>query len=177
MIQTLLKQAKVVGDVENIDASMQDYVQKQEFFVVRYPRSWYTGQWDKDQREVAFSAKCGAEVGCPKFMISVFDLTEGKGSQQYAEDMGRSLDLQPEYRVVDTSTISINDQAVGVVEYLVDQSEKGELKTNHHIEYIFVGQDNRYHINFSAPEDQFEPNRDLFAEISRLFTYLKSSPL
>jgi hypothetical protein len=173
-METSLNQAKVVGDIDRSDASMNDYVQEQAFFVVRYPRTWRSGSWSSSQRKVNFTTACGKAEGCPGLTVSVYDLGEGKGPTQYAEDLGRSLGLQPAYREIKVSTRAINGQKVGVVEYLFDQTVKGELKTTHHIEYIFEGLESRYHMDFSAPEAQFETNRDLFEEFSESFRYLQS---
>ncbi len=108
--------------------------------------------------------------------MSVYDLAEGKGTKQYAEELARSLSLQPEYREIGASTTTFGDQTIGVVEYLVDRTVKGELETAHHIEYIFQGQIHRYHLGFSAPVTQFETHRGLFGEMAGLFTYLMRSP-
>lgn len=176
-MEASLNQAIVIGNVDSSDASMNDYVQEEAFFVVRYPRTWRPGSWSSAQHKVGFTTTCGHAEGCPDLTVSTYDLEEGKGPRQYAEDLGKSLDLQPEYRVKNISTTNFNGDEVGVVEYFVDRTVKGELETTHHIEYIFVGQHSRYHMNFSAPENQFETNRDLFQEMAKLFTYLKSSPL
>lgn len=174
-MEASLNQAIVVGDVDTADASMDTYVQGEAFFVVRYPRTWRPGSWSTSQRKVSFTTACGQAEGCPGLTVSTYDLEEEKGPRQYAEDLGRSLGLQPEYRQILISTVTIDGQTVGVVEYLFDQTVKGELKTTHHIEYIFEGQESRYHLDFSAPEAQFETNRDLFEEFTELFRYLKSS--
>ena len=174
-MEASLNQAIVVGDVDSSDASMNDYVQGEAFFVVRYPRTWRPGSWSTSQRKVSFTTACGRAEGCPDFTVSTYDLEERKGPRQYAEDLGRSLGLQPEYREIRVSTVTINGQTVGLVEYLFDQTVKGELKTTHHIEYIFEGQESRYHLDFTAPEAQFETNRDLFEEFTELFRYLNSS--
>jgi hypothetical protein len=171
-LETSLNQAIVVGGVDRSDASMQDYIQDETFFVVRYPRNWSSRGWNSSQQQVELYHSCGSNEGCPVLIVSVFDLEEGKGSQQYAEDLGRSLSLQPQYREIKTSMKILGDQSVGVVEYLFDRTVKGELDTTHHIEYIFEGQIHRYHLDFSAPEDQFENFRELFEEITGLFTYL-----
>ncbi len=168
-----LNQAIVLGSVDRADASMQDYAQADTFFVARYPRTWRAGNWVSVQERVEFTTDCGASAGCPALLVSVYDLTEGKGPQQYAEDLGRSLGLQPEYREIKISTTTIGDQTVGVVEYLFDRTVKGRLETTHHLEYIFVGQLSRYHLDFSAPLGQFEANRGLFEAIAKGFTYLR----
>jgi hypothetical protein len=43
------------------------------------------------------------------------------------------------------------------------------------VEVIYVGQLSRYHLDFSAPEAQFEGNRGLFEEMADQFTYLRRS--
>ncbi len=174
-LEASLNQAIVVGSVDRSDASMQDYVQDEVFFVVRYPRSWQAGSWSSSQQQVELKHNCGSNEGCPGLTVSVFDLAEGKGPKQFAEDLARSLGLQPEYREIEASTTTIRGLRVGVVEYLFDRTVKGEIETTHHIEYIFEGQLNRYHLDFAAPENQFENFRDLFAEISGLFTYLSDA--
>jgi hypothetical protein len=174
-IQASLNQAIVVGDVDRADASMNDYVQEEAFFVVRYPRTWRPGSWSSSQRKINFTTDCGRVEGCPELTVSTYDLEEGKDPEQYAEDLGRSLDLQPQYREIQVSKLTINGQNAGVVEYIFDQTVKGELKSTHHIEYIFEGLESRYHLDFAAPEGQFETNRDLFKALSELFRYLKNS--
>ncbi len=175
-LEATLNQAIVVGSVDRSNASMQDYVQDETFFAVRYPRTWRAGTWVSAQRRVEFTTDCGASEGCPALAVSVYDLAEGKGPKQYAEELGRSLGLQPEYREIKVSTTTIGDQTVGVVEYLFDRTLKGEIETTHHIEYIFEGQLSRYHLDFSAPQNRFEANRSLFEEMAGLFTYLERSP-
>jgi len=172
-LEASLNQAIVLGDVDHSDASMNDYAQEEVFFVVRYPRTWKAGSWNSGKQKIEFTSKCGAEEGCSTLAINVFDLEEGKGAIQYAEDLGRSLDLQPEYRVTNISPIKIGEQNVGIVEYFSDKTEKREIITAQNIEYIFEGENYRYHLAFSASEDQFEINRELFEEIAELFTYLK----
>jgi len=175
-LEATLNQAIVVGSVDRSDASMQDYIQDEAFFVVRYPRNWRAGVWDSSLRRVEFPVNCGASEGCPTLTVSVYDLAEGKGPRQYAEDLGTGLDLQPEYREIEVSTMTIGGETVGVVEYLFDQPVRGEIETTHHIEYIFVGQISRYHLDFSAPATRFQTFRELFEMIAGLFTYLRNSP-
>ena len=175
-LEASLNQATVVSAVDRSDASMQDYVQDEAFFVVRYPRGWRAGTWVSAERGVEFTTSCGASEGCPALVVSVYDLAEGKGPRQYADDLARSLRLQPEYREIEASTTTIADQTVGVVEYLFDRTVRGQIETTHHLEFIFEGQISRYHLDFSAPETRFETSRELFEEMANLFTYLKSSP-
>lgn len=175
-LEATLNQAIVVGSVDHSDASMQDYVQGETFFVVRYPRTWQARNWIPAQRRVEFTTNCGASVGCPTLAVTVFDLAEGKGPQQYGEDLSRSLALQPEYREIKVSLTSVDEQIVGVVEYLFDRTVKGQIETTHHIEYIFEGQISRYHLDFSAPASSFEANRGLFDVMAQLFNYLKRQP-
>jgi len=171
-----LNQAIVLGSVDRSDASMQDYVQEAAFFVARFPRTWRAGSWDSAQRRVTITSDCGATEGCPALTVSVFDLAEGKGPQQYADDLGASLSRQPEYREVKVSTTTFADEVVGVVEYLFDRTVKGQIETTHHVEYIFVGSLTRYHLDFSAPAARFEANRGLFEAMAGQLTYLKSTP-
>ena len=172
-VEASLNKAIVVGSVDRSDASLQDYVQDETFFAVRYPRDWRAGPWSPTQRQIELSNLCGEGEACPVVTVSVFDLAEGKGARQYAEDLSRSLSLQPQYREITHRTTSIGGDQIGVVEYLHDRTVKGELETNYHIEYIFVGQIYHYHLDFSAPENRFEDNRGLFQEIASHFTYLK----
>jgi len=175
-LEASLNQAIVAGDVDRSDAAMQDYLQDESFFVVRYPRTWRAGSWNSAERQVELTTDCGAEEGCPVLAVRVFDLAAGKVPQQYAEDLGHSLGLQVEYREIKVRTTTIGAETVGVVEYLFDRTVKGEIKTTHHVEYIFAGQLSRYHLDFSGPAERFEHSRGLFAEMAELFTYLKSSP-
>ena len=175
-LEAKLNQAIVLGDVDRSDAAMLDYAQGDAFFVVRYPRTWRAGSWDAAQRQVQFTIDCGAKEGCPVLVARTYDLEEGKGARQYAEDLGRSLGLQAEYRQVAVSTQEAGRETVGVVEYLFDRTVKGQIETTHHVETIYVGQLSRYHLDFLAPEVQFEANRDLFQRMAGLFTYLKGTP-
>jgi len=167
-----LNQAIVLGSVDRSDASLQDYVQEQAFFVVRFPRTWHSGNWDANQRRVTFTSDCGEAEGCPRLTVDVFDLAENKGTKEYAQDLGDSLRRQPEYREVKASTRTIGDRAVGVVEFLYDRTVKGQIQTTHHVEYIYVGGLVRYHLDFSAPAERFEANRGLFEAMAGVFTYL-----
>jgi hypothetical protein len=171
-----LNQAIVLGSVDRSDASLQDYVQAEAFFVVRLPRTWHTGNWDAAQRRVMFTSDCGAAEGCPQLMVTVFDLADNKGAKEYAQDLGDSLSRQPEYREVKVSTMTIGNRTAGVVEYLFDQTVKGQIQTTHHIEYILIGNLTRYHLDFLAPADRFEANRSLFEAMAGVFTYLRESP-
>ncbi len=171
-----LNQAIVLGSVDRSDASLQDYVQEEALFVVRFPRTWHSGTWDATQRQVTFTSDCGATDGCPQLTVAVFDLAENKGAKEYAQDLGDSLSRQPEYREVKVSTTTIGDRAAGVVEYLFDRTVKGQIQTIYHIEYIFVGSRTRYHLDFSAPAERFEANRGLFEAMAGVFTYLRGSP-
>jgi hypothetical protein len=175
-LEASLNEAIVVGDVDRSDAAMKGYVQNEAFFVVRYPRGWRAGSWSSVQRQVELTTDCGAKEGCPVLAVRVFDLAPDKGPKQYAEDLGHSLGLQVEYRAIEVSTTTIGDETVGVVSYLFDRTVKGEIKTTHHVEYIFQGQLSRYHLDFSAPEAQFQRHRGLFEEMAGLFTYLRSTP-
>jgi hypothetical protein len=174
-LEASLNQAIVIGDIDRSDAAMQDYLQDEAFFVVRYPRTWRAGSWNPAERQVELTTDCGAEEGCPVLAVRVFDLEPDKGPSQYAENLGHSLAVQVEYREIEIRTTTIGDETVGVVEYLSDRTIKGEIETTHHIEYVFAGQVNRYHLDFSAPQAQFETQRALFAEMAGLFTYLKGS--
>jgi hypothetical protein len=172
-LEASLNRAIVLGTVDRSNAAMQDYVQDEAFFVVRYPRDWRAGTWNAAERRVAFTTDCGIQEGCPGLEVRVYDLAADKGTQQYAEDLGHSLGLQDAYRQIEVRTETIGDQTAGVVEYLSDRTVKGELQTTHHLEVIFPGQLSRYHLDFSAPEAQFERHRGLFEEMAGSFTYLQ----
>ncbi len=174
-LEASLNQARIIGDTDRSNAAMQDYVQGEAFFVVRYPRSWRAGTWDSAQRRVEFGTSCVAEEGCPVLVASLYDLAEGKGPRQYAEDLGRSLGMQAQYRDVSAGTTELGGETVGVVEYLYDRVVHGDVETVHHVEYIFEGQLGRYHLDFAAPEQQFEAHRALFEEMAGSFTYLKGT--
>lgn len=172
-LQASLNKAIVVGSVDRFNASMQDYVQDEAFFVVRFPRNWRAGSWSRSQQNVTFTAACPSGERCAALTVSVFDLAEGKGAQQFAEDLAGSLELQPEYRKITLGVTTFGDQTVGVVEYLFDQVVGGEIETTQHVEYIFVGQISRYHLDFSGPASSFGTFLGLFKEIAALFTYLR----
>jgi hypothetical protein len=174
-LQASLNQAIVLGSVDQSDASMNSFVQGETFFVVRYPRTWQAGAWDDRQRQVQFTTSCGHPEGCPSLKVNVYDLEVGKSTRHYAYDLAKSLGLQPQYRQISASTIEAKGQTIGVVEYLFDQTVKGEITTTQHIEYIFEGKESRYHLDFSAPQAHFESYRELFARMATLFTYLEAS--
>jgi hypothetical protein len=171
-----LNQAIVLGSVDHTNASLQDYIQKDVFFVIQAPKHWNTGNWDASKRKVTFVNYCDAVEGCPQLAVLVYNLTINKNAVDYAQDLATSLSLQPEFREIKISTTSIDGQSVGVVEYLFDKTVKGTIQTTHHIEYIFVGSLLQYHLDFSAPEVQFGANRDLFKALAGGFTYLRESP-
>jgi hypothetical protein len=167
-----LNQAIVLGSVDRSNAAMTDYVQAETFFVVRYPREWIAGVWNAELRRVELGEICSEDRSCPTLTVGVYDLAEGKGARQYAEDLSHDLALQPEYRAIIHTTRRINGRDVGVVEFLYDRTVKGELETESHIEFVFVGQDFQYHLDFAAPEAAFDNYRSLFEEMAGLFTYL-----
>jgi hypothetical protein len=175
-VQSTLNQAIVLGSVDRTDASMQDYAQPETFFVVRFPRAWHAGSWDAAQRQIGFAQDCGQAEGCAGLKVTVYDLSPNTSAAQYAADLAASLTRQPQYRNITANQRSIGNAPVGVVEYLSDQTVKGQIVTTGHIEYIFVGSLNRVHLDFSAPEAQFEANRALFEAMAGQFTYLKSAP-
>jgi len=172
-LEANLNQATVVGSVDRSDASMETYVQGEAFFAVRYPRTWHAGAWNPGQRRVEFTADCPADQPCPTLQVSVYDLAEEKGPRQYAEDLARSLELQPAYRQVRASTTTVGGVTAGLVEYLFDRTIKGEIETTRHVEYIFVGRISRCHLDFSAPANRFDAHQGLFAAMAELFTYLR----
>ncbi len=175
-LEASLNQAIVLGSVDRSDASMQDYVQSEAFFAVRFPRNWRAAAWDQVKRKVEFVNDCGSAQGCPAMTVSVFDLAENKAAKEFAADLATSLGRQPEYREVNASTSTIRNTRVGVVDYLFDRTVKGQIQTTRHVEYIFVGGLLRYHLDFSAPADQFESSRSLFEAMAGFFNYLQSRP-
>ena len=172
-LEASLNQAIVLGNVDQSDATMHDYVQDEAFFVVRYPRNWKASSWNSDQREISFTTICGLTEGCPTLKVSTFDLVEDNNALNYAEDHAVSLAIQPEYRSINVSSKVVPGKDVGVVEYMFDRTVKGELETTMHVEFIFVGKNSRYHLNFSTPELAFESHKDLFEAIAGMFTYLE----
>lgn len=174
-LEASLNQAIVLGSVEKTDASMKSFSQEDTFFVLQYPTTWRTGSWSSDQQQVKFTSPCQDGEDCPNLLLSVWELSEDKRAQQYAKDLGSSLDLQPQYTEIRSRTTLIGDQTVGVVEYIDSQSVKGELISREHIVYIFVGQNYRYHLDFSAPEAEYEEYSELFKVIAEQLTFLKDS--
>lgn len=180
-LEASLNQAIVVGSVDRSDASMETYtstglstgVQAETFFAVRYPRTWHAGAWNPAQRRMAFTADCPTDQPCPTLQVSVYDLAEEKGPQQYAEDLAHSLGLQPAYREVRAGTTTVDGVTAGRVEYLFDRTVKGEIETTRHAEYIFAGRVSRYHLDFSAPAGSFDAHQGLFAAMAGLFVYLR----
>jgi len=175
-LETSLSVAILLGSVDRSDASMKDFVQDDTFFVLRYPSTWYAKAWSPSLQQIEFTINCQDSDGCPNLIASVFDLSENKSPQQYAQDLEISLNLQPQYREIMFNTIVIGGQAVGIVDYLDDEIVKGKLVTKKHIVYIFVGQTYRYHLDFSAPEVDFETYRDLFKVMADQFSYFKELP-
>jgi hypothetical protein len=168
-----LKRAKVLGDVDRSDAAMQDYVQKEAFFVLRYPRDWNARRWDPELKKIEFSSSCGSEIGCPELEVSVYEIEEGAGSLEAAEDLVESLDMQPQYREIRSITQTIADKPVNAIAYTSDRTVKGEIETARHIEYIFMGEESRYHLNFSSPESTFAEYIALFEHMASMFVYLE----
>ena len=80
---------------------------------------------------------------------------------------------RPQYRAVSAATTIVGAADAGIVEYLQDRTVKGKIETLHHVEYIFVGETSRYHLDFAAPDQQFEANRALFKALAGSFNYLK----
>ena len=175
-LRASLNQASVLGSVDHADAALQDYAQPETFFVVRYPRTWRAGSWDASQRQIGFTQDCGQAAGCPALTVSVFDLAADRSAGQSADDLAASLGRQPQYRALTAGQRSIGNAPVGVVEYLFDRTVKGQIETTRHLEFIFVGSLNRSHLDFSAPQAQFEANRALFENMAGLFTYLRAAP-
>jgi hypothetical protein len=171
-LESSLNQAIVLGSVDHTDASMRDYAQSETFFVARYPKNWRAESWSATKQQVTFSAPCRSGEDCTTMTVNVYDLVEGATIQTYVDDLARSLDLQPEYRDFQKDMAISAGRPVGKVEYLFDELEEGEVKTTQHLVYIFDGQDFRYHLDFSAPVDDFETRSALFDEMARLFVYL-----
>ena len=172
-LETSLNQAIVVGSVDRSDASMETAVQGEAFFAVRYPRTWYAGAWNAGQRQMIFTADCPADHPCPTLQVHVYDLIEGQGPQQYAEDLTHSLEPQPAYRDAHATTTAVGDITAGLAEYLFDRTVKGEIETTRHAEYIFVGRVSRYHLEFVAPAGRFDAYEGLFDAMAGLFVYLQ----
>ena len=61
----------------------------------------------------------------------------------------------------------------GEIEYIFDQAVSGEIISSQHLEIIFVGKQNRFHLDFSALLGDFSSHENLFFEMAELFTYLK----
>ena len=174
-LQDSLRRARVLGSVDRSDASMEEYVQPEHFFVVRYPRNWRVGAWEPVRRSVEFRADCTDPVGCPLLTVSVYDLEEGKGAQDYAQDLAASLRLQPEYREVRLRGVTLGGQPAARVEYEHDRLDRGRIEASLHVEYILVGEVSRYHLDFAAPWGSFESYGPLFERVAGLFTYLGDS--
>lgn len=169
-----LHQALVLGSVDRTDAALQDFVQRPAFFVVRYPRTWRAGRWEPDQHRVSFMASCPTSKGCPELTVTLYDLDEEKSADQYARDLSTGLSSLPAYYDVRSGSRVLDGAQVGVSEYLFDQAVEGEIVTTRHIEYIFVGSEFRYHLDFSAPADLFTAYQDLFLRMALAFTYLRN---
>ena len=172
-LESELNVAIVLGGLKQSDATMKDYVQRDTYFVLRIPNSWVVNPWNASEKEVRFKAPCEAGGKCPGLAVRVFDLAEGNASKDYADALAGGLDLLPEYHGFKMSAVHINEEPAGVVEYLFDEVDEGEIKTTYHLVYIFVGQEYRYHLDFTAAKDDFDTYRALYDEISRLFVYLK----
>ncbi|MCK4817490.1 hypothetical protein KA005_17100, partial [bacterium] len=175
-LEASLSVAILLGSVDRSDASMKDFIQDETYFVLRYPSTWSAKVWSSSLQQIEFTINCQDSDGCPNLIAGVFDLTENKSPQLYAQDLENSLNLQPQYRGIKSHTIVIDGQVVGIVDYLDDKIVKGELVTTKHIVYIFVGQTYRYHLDFSAPEVDFETHRDLFKVMADQFSYFKELP-
>lgn len=171
-IEASLRRATVLGSIDRSDATLQNIVQQDAFFVARIPRTWRAGSWDIQQHHMALVADCGLSE-CPSLTITTFDLVKDKDANGYATDLRASLGRQPQYRTIIGKPSS--DTQTAVIEYLADRTVKGQIETTHHLEYIFVGELWRYHLDFSAPEEQFENNRRLFESLASLFVYLKAA--
>gem|GEM_PF-1943419 len=167
-----LHRAMVTGAVDRSDASMHPYIQPETFFAVCYPRTWYAGPWDAARRSVRFTAPCPAEGRCAWLEVRVFDLAEDKGALQYAEDLEKSLELQPGYREVYHGLDAVDNTEVGLVSYLYDEAVRGQMLTTEHVEYIFVGEAYRYHLDFSAPEADWDSYDGLFKVMASCFACL-----
>jgi hypothetical protein len=169
-----LNQATIAGSVDRSDASMDDFIQTEKLFVVRYPRTWRVGTWSSSQQRIEFKGQTRTAEDEPVLIVSVYDLQEDKGPRQYADDLARSLELQAEYRDVSADVSTIGEEVVGVVEYLHDRTVKGEIETTRHYEVVYSGQLYRYHLDFSADLDSFDEHEDLFQDMAEEFTYLRA---
>lgn len=171
-LQNSLNKATIIGGAGQLDASMDEYIQEETYFVMKYPRSWEIGSWNSKKQNIGISAICGDSVGCPSVNVEVFDLVQDYSPQKYAQDLALSLDLQPEFRSIGTETREIDGETVGVVEYLYDELDEGEIKTTQHLVYILPGGLYRYHLTFSSPIENFKDYRELFSEMTKGFTYI-----
>ncbi len=174
-LQNSLNKAIVIGGLERSDASMDEYIQEDAFFVMYYPRGWRASSWSSQNRSIQFSTTCGDSQGCPSLKVEVYDLVGGYNSARYAEELAHSLDMQPEYREIQAGSRDINGATVGVVEFLFDELDEGEVKTTRRLVFILPGELYRYHLTFSAPKENFENWRALFDEMARQFVYLRNS--
>ena len=59
---------------------MEDYVQDEALFVIRFPRSWRARSWSPSQQQIEFTSSTGYAEGNPRLTVNVYDLAEGKGA-------------------------------------------------------------------------------------------------
>jgi hypothetical protein len=171
--QDSLHRATVLGRIDRSDATMQDYVNAEAFFALRYPRTWHTkSSWVAQSRRVSLSS-CSSLESCPELTVAVFDLVPEWTAQNYAQEQAQSLERDPAYRSVQYSTVVVGETSAGLVEYLFDTVKEGEVRTTENVEYIFVGKECRYHLRFSAPEGQLAEYMGLFEAIAGQFVYLQ----
>lgn len=168
-----LNRATVLGAIDRSDATMQDYVNDEEFFAVRYPRTWrIRGTWNPSDREIAFSSCTGTDP-CPGLTVTVLDLVPDWDVENYAAELAQSLERDPVYRSATYTTTAIGEISVGLVTYLSDTTVEGEIQTTEVVVYIFVGKENRFHLRFSALEGELEDYRALFETMATRFTFLQ----
>lgn len=175
-LEISLSQAIVLGSGDSSNSSMKEFVQNDTFFILRYPNTWQAKSWTPSLRQIQVTTNCGINIVCPNLTAVVFDLAENKNARQYAEDLSDSLKLLPQYNDIAIQNVSVGDQMVTTVMYIKAESVIGQQVSQQHIVYIFVGKSYRYHLDFSAPEENFETYRQLFNEMAEQFIYYKELP-
>ncbi len=172
-LQDSLNRAIVRGSIDRSDATMQDYVNEEAYFAVRYPRDWQLrATWSTATRRVVLGS-CAEVTACPRLEVSVYDLVAGRTAAIYAQELAQGLEKDPAYREVRSGEVPIGGVTVGLVEYLWDTPVEGKIKTTANLEYIFVGKEQRYHLHFSVPEGEVAEYRALFETVAAQFVYLR----
>lgn len=172
-IERDLYQAIIVGQASRSIASMATFVREEYFFFVRYPDTWQSKSWNSADLEIEFNQECAADQDCADLKVSILELVEDQTLAEAAEIYANNLRLQPEFRTIKVTAITINGVEVSGVEYLFDESKSGKLVTTKHIVYIFDGAFYRYQLDFNAPPADFTRLDDLFVEMAKLFTFFQ----